>query len=148
MDLYEYRPLSSNANFRILRLAPGEGEEMLSCSLLEVSLSDPPSYEALSYVWGKVTRTKSVSCGGKTLLVTESLHKALRALRHPAFPRFLWADGVYINQEDLQERAQQVSVMREIYEKTTQGIVWLGEESDAIATAFTFIDNVTLKLPH
>jgi hypothetical protein len=35
--------------------------------------------------------------------------------------------------------------MREIYEKTAQGIVWLGEESDAIATAFAFIDNVTLK---
>jgi Heterokaryon incompatibility protein (HET) len=58
----------------------------------------------------------------------------------------LRVDLVFINQEDLQERAQQVSVMREIYEKTAQGIIWLGEESDAIATAFTFIDNVTLKL--
>lgn len=146
MDLYEYRPLSSNTSFRVLRLAPGEGEDIPSCSLVEVFLNEPPSYEALSYVWGKVSRTESVSCEGKRLLVTESLNKALRALRNPAFPRFLWADGLCINQDDLQERAQQVSVMREIYEKARRGILWLGEESDAIAKAYTFIDKVTLKL--
>lgn len=35
-----------------------------------------------------------------------------------------------INQEDVEERAQQVSVMKHIFNHSKQVVVWLGEEAD------------------
>lgn len=47
----------------------------------------------------------------------------------------LWVDAVCINQRDVDERTQQVSMMRDIYASAEQVFIWLGEgddESDAV----------------
>jgi len=52
----------------------------------------------------------------------------LRRLRRSGQPRILWVDAICINQSDLVEKSHQVSFMGEIYSKTTQCLIWLGEE--------------------
>jgi hypothetical protein len=46
----------------------------------------------------------------------------------------LWIDAVCINQQDVTERSEQVKMMREIYERATEVIVWLGEQPVASVT--------------
>lgn len=41
----------------------------------------------------------------------------------------MWIDAICINQMDLNERAQQVQLMAEIYRKASLVVVWLGEDA-------------------
>lgn len=41
--------------------------------------------------------------------------------------RIFWIDAICINQDDLEERAAQVKIMSEIYDKAHEVLVWLGE---------------------
>ena len=51
-------------------------------------------------------------------------------LRLPQEQRVLWVDLLCINQNDVNEKGLQVSLMGEIYSKTNRGILWLGEEPE------------------
>ena len=42
----------------------------------------------------------------------------------------LWVDALCINQSDLEERAQQVLLMREMYAKAGYTLILLGPEAD------------------
>ncbi|KAF2420123.1 hypothetical protein EJ08DRAFT_31192 [Tothia fuscella] len=53
-----------------------------------------------------------------------------RSLWHP---NLYWIDQICVNQEDLQERNHQVSLMKEIYTKATTVIAWPGIEGSAKA---------------
>jgi hypothetical protein len=53
----------------------------------------------------------------------------------------VWIDALCVNQGDLEERSEQVKLMRDIYSQTWRVIVWLGEDeaNDAI-TAIRIIE--------
>jgi hypothetical protein len=87
-------------------------------------------YEALSYVWGDPTNTTQITCDSGILQITCSLESLLRRFRYAKQDRILWADGVCINQRDVEERAQQVSLMGLIYWKARKVLVWLGEDDE------------------
>ncbi|MCJ1452177.1 hypothetical protein MMC28_002519 [Mycoblastus sanguinarius] len=53
----------------------------------------------------------------------------------------MWVDAICINQDDLEERSQQVLLMREIYSKSSGLFVWLGEDINLCGTAFDYILN-------
>ena len=53
-----------------------------------------------------------------------------RPLEDHADVFFLWIDALCINQEDLEERANQIRTMREIYEKAQKVRVWFGTGLD------------------
>lgn len=126
MDLLQYTTLPADTDnkgapyIRILELLPanpsisGNDQDNIQCSLHIVSIQDPPPYVALFYVWGDTQTKLPISCNGSTLYITPNLHAALLALRTKA-PRFLWIDAICINQDDLEERNSQVSIMRHIY---------------------------------
>ena len=162
-DKYSYLPLfseipddpwhSARPKIRLLHLLPGTGSEQLKCSL-EISEpfgnpdpSNPStrlSYEAISYVWGDATEKAQIICNGKVLQITASLATALRRVRLANRIRVLWADGVCINQQDLEERAYQVSLMAAIYSQAQQVLCWLGEDEGN--HAFYFATRLSEKL--
>src|SRR5271154_3222751 len=75
------------------------------------SLNSPPSYVALSYVWGDPARKKDLNIDGKVVRITESLDTALRHLRSfggNITSRPLWIDALCINQDDNDEKSCQV----------------------------------------
>jgi Heterokaryon incompatibility protein (HET) len=125
-----YHPLL-NDEIRVLTLKPGTNGESLSCKLSTKSLASRPKYEALSYVWGGKTPVEEISVDEEKCSARRNPAAALRALRHKTEDRFLWVDAICINQKDLDEREMQVGLMKEIYDGTSELLVWLGPESPA-----------------
>jgi len=137
--LLDYHEIGSHLDrdmFRILHidravdLEAGEGETVIECNLASTALGENPSYEALSYCWDVPQPRIAIICNQRKLHIRSNLHSALRCLRLTDRPRTIWADAVCINQENLEERARQVGLMKDIFAKADEVIVWLGEEAD------------------
>ena len=89
-------------------------------------------FVALSYVCGDPSVKREIFVGETSVLVTENLEAALRQLRkHSCIQEGfrIWIDALSISQTDLDERAIQVSRMKDIYAKAWRVIVWLGPEA-------------------
>lgn len=134
---FTYTALPSQAShIRLIRLLPQEHrDEPICCQLLEYELGSAADtqahlYEALSYVWGDPTEKTPITVNGLTHLITVNLFQALTALRNPIFERTLWVDAICIDQDNLEERANQVQLMARIYASSDSVIVWLGKEQD------------------
>ncbi|KAF4450721.1 hypothetical protein F53441_6164 [Fusarium austroafricanum] len=130
---YQYTPFQGNNSIRILTLEPGTGDDPLVGHLGFENLDLSPQYEAISYCWGKGGRSSEILCDEKPLSLTRSIEGALRRLRHPTSQRRLWADQVCINQDDIAERSQQVSLMNAIYKGAQHVLVWLGHDPEGQA---------------
>ncbi|KAK4166243.1 heterokaryon incompatibility protein 6, OR allele [Cladorrhinum sp. PSN259] len=127
---YEYLKLPPTPTaIRLLHILPGTPLEDIECNLVDADLvAEDDRYEALSYVWGDVSETTPIQVNGSTLQIGKNLRCALLHLRLIDKPRVVWADAICINQEDLDERNQQISIMGKIYQTANQAIVWLGDE--------------------
>ena len=125
-NLKLYRPLDAlRWEIRLLQIKnSGWSTSKVECELQTVTLLDPPSFTALSYVWGDPALKEDIIINGKVCAVRRNLARALRNSRnhwHEHFPNRdanefrIWADAVCINQEDIVERNQQIQLMRNIY---------------------------------
>lgn len=106
------------------------------------------SYEAISYAWGKAVMNHWIVIDGFQLPITRNLFHALRQTRDPKRPRRLWADSICIWQENKDEKGQQVSIMKRIFETSDCTLICLGidctdEEQIRTATdAAALVDEV------
>ncbi|KAN0088998.1 HET domain containing protein [Hyaloscypha variabilis] len=128
---------------RLVALFPGSGNDVIECDISAYSFQDLPTYETLSYTWGKGP-SHPILCNGQYISITESLGSALRRLRNSTSVRLLWIDALCINQEDIQERNSQVQYMRDIYHGCRNVVVWLGESSRTSSTGFSLVRDVAL----
>jgi hypothetical protein len=135
-----YRPLPNSRSTRLLVVEPGALEDDLQTHLIVVNLDDSPVYEAISYTWGAPTDKVPLKCRSGTVLIPSNLEQALRRIRYPDRRRHIWADAACINQEDITERGQQVSIMRHIFQAAERVLTWLGSDQTALASkAFTAV---------
>ncbi|KAK3645098.1 hypothetical protein LTR56_002684 [Elasticomyces elasticus] len=147
---------ASNQEIRVLYLLPARNLDAPICvEINTVSLRDKPYYEALSYAWGDPNDTTEIwirdaqtsSSKGSShressafatandaplesikILVTKTLHGALRRLRWNCRTRVVWADALSINQANIAEKNEQVSIMGSIYQAAESVKIWLGED--------------------
>ncbi|PVH79129.1 heterokaryon incompatibility, partial [Cadophora sp. DSE1049] len=100
----------------------------LSGTLRIVSLQDCPRFMTLSYVWGEYSTPRdAIHCNeGTVITITTNCRDALIALRKRYGKLTIWVDAICINQQDIQERSKQISLMEEIYSWSERVIVWLG----------------------
>jgi hypothetical protein len=129
---YDYKPLSSRKNIRILVLQPARQlNNPIECSLRVIRLEKfgPRShnYEALSYIWGSCIGDQEIYCEGKVILVTRNCVSALRHLRKQVVERILWVDSICIDQSSIMERNNQVQLMGDVYRSARRVLVWLGQ---------------------
>ncbi|PVH76472.1 heterokaryon incompatibility, partial [Cadophora sp. DSE1049] len=87
-------------------------------------------YESLSYCWGDGGVKVPISLDGLRFEVTTNLHAALQRLRMYARTRRIWIDAICVNQRNIDERNEQVRLMRQIYTNTSRCFVWLGQFSE------------------
>ena len=128
---YVYKPLANLRSIRLFDLQPGILGEPLECSLWDYGLNDVPEYTAISYVWGDpLLEGQTVSCRGRWLDVTKTLHDALVKLRDVQRSRLLWADRICINQQDIAERSHQVKLMGEIFRSAAVVSISLGDDEE------------------
>ncbi|KAK3313330.1 heterokaryon incompatibility protein-domain-containing protein [Apodospora peruviana] len=158
---YKMQPLPNPRYIRLIDLEQGAEADLLSISIQVHELESAPPYDALSYTWGDPssppveltmsTADEDVLCHGKPLTVKPNLASALRALRTPSptpgklgIPRqeLIWIDAICINQEDLVERASQVSMMGEVYGRAETVIVWVGPEDASTDDAMRILETL------
>src|SRR3569833_2160784 len=115
---------------RLLHLHSGSRDDPITCTLSTTDLDDNPRYEALSYAWGDPWIYRPIVLEGREVNVTANLAAALRRVRLPSEDRCLWVDALCINQANETEKSHQVNLMKEVYENTSGGVVWLGDFAD------------------
>jgi hypothetical protein len=134
---YVYEPFEDKLTarpIRLLRLLPVTSFiEDIRCELFNTTLDAKEDFEALSYTWGNPSETSPVVLHGQRHDVTKNLASALRHLRYHDRQRILWVDALCIDQDNIEERNQQVTQMRDIYREggAKRVVVWLGEVPNA-----------------
>jgi hypothetical protein len=116
-----YHPLDAKAQeIRLLVLEAGTAEQPLLCSLHVTSLlSEPkPQYETVSYAWGDTSLRSTIFISGQNKDVPAGPQRVLQRMRLATKSRVLWIDAICIDQDNLSERDQQVSIMPQIYSNT------------------------------
>lgn len=129
---YKYKPLESEHHIRRLVLKPGQEDDPLCGTMESVNLDDKNSsgsYEAISYAWGNAVMNHWIVVDGFQLPITRNLFHALRRTRDPEKPRKLWADSICIWQDNKEEKGQQVSIMKRIFETSHCTLICLGIDS-------------------
>ncbi|KAN0121834.1 Heterokaryon incompatibility protein (HET) domain containing protein [Hyaloscypha variabilis] len=143
--------LLENKQIRLLTLNKTPGQ--ISCTLTIHDFDECPDYFALSYAWGPPPAEREISLNGHKFMIRENLFNCLLSLLRKPHPppqevlgsqgntaatsetenaRF-WIDQICIDQTNIPERNQQVSMMDQIYICSKETVVWVGtEEIDEI----------------
>lgn len=143
---YVYELLPAGKNIWIIELEAGSWNSQINFKLLTIDMANKESegsYEAISYSWGDPERVVQARCNGCSIMLTGNLAEALRQTRFPGSSRLLWADGICINQEDLQERASQVKIMAFVYQNAKSAIVSLGFDSGEAEEGFEVLNSLS-----
>jgi hypothetical protein len=135
-NVYRYTRIIEPGVIRLLALQPSPDiEAPIQCSVIHGTLAEydhdvVDHYVALSYVWGNETDKREISIEDKKLEITASLDCALRHIRD-RHSRMLcvWADGICINQNDVDDRNLQVAQMGSVYSTARHTIIFLGLSS-------------------
>lgn len=138
-----YIPLKDD-EFRILYLMPGRKDDGITCSFETATITQPPKYEAISYLYGggakqSPVRIKLRDSHGKShpIWIRSNLYNALQNLRHPNNVQAYWADALCINHSNANERSRQVEMKRDIFHNAKNVCFWLGEDpNDKLALSF------------
>jgi hypothetical protein len=139
---YEYERLHHPGMIRLLVIHPSrESTSTLSCHLEVAFLNSNPFFEALSYRWCEQD-SGYLRCNGKHLGIKQNLKAALMRFRSVDSRRVIWADAICIDQSNENEKKSQMRLMREIYNKASRVLVWLGE--DVNCKAEQAFDNITI----
>ncbi|KAH0429960.1 heterokaryon incompatibility protein [Colletotrichum camelliae] len=154
-----YKALNADdKQIRLVRVNSGLDYAQITVTLEIASLNDEPSFAALSYVWGDPTITEEISVNGQTCRVTKNLAAALRHIfkQQEAITNVqqqqlgwsvqpishVWADALCINQSDIEERNQQVSMMGELYSSASVVLSWLSSVDEDLPFIFETLDSI------
>jgi hypothetical protein len=137
MQRFQYKSSlnSINNEIRLIKLRQAiDWLEPIKCETLQAPMGEI-EYQALSYTWGDSSGTLEIFVDDKSFLCTPNLYSALLHLRSTSKDLVLWADAIWIDQRNLQERNHQVQIMRNIYTEAAKVVVWLGpSDSDSRRT--------------
>ncbi|KAF2168817.1 hypothetical protein M409DRAFT_52822 [Zasmidium cellare ATCC 36951] len=129
---YRYKPLLSKGDFRLLSISRSGVGKQLYFQMTRQRMDDCPRYEAISYTWGSTDRTQKIfhAFTGEVLYITNNCASALNSL-YTDSERRLWIDAICINQNDIEERSLQVSMMADIFRNASRTIAYIGESDEA-----------------
>lgn len=156
-----YKALDRNSSeIRLLVIHPGLQDDPVTCSLIHSSLVDEQNlqFEALSYCWGDQNEIATIllvdgaesssdspaTPTNREIRVSASVRTALKHLRYDdGRTRVVWVDSLCINQLDLDERASQVGLMKQIYSQAESVTIWLGEADPSIHLVMDAIRDIS-----
>src|ERR1700759_1288034 len=126
-------------------------ETPLTGELRTVSMSNSPSFTALSYAWGSQSPSQfqhqimlKNQSHNHPLKISSSLNDALSILRDTYGSISIWIDAVCINQDDDEEKCHQILLMREIFTWATTVYVFLGKGNSSTDAAMDWLVSVTI----
>jgi len=153
-EYYTYTALSEETSMiRLVELFPGETTDQIRCHIHHMDLDNLPrspsnsfqriTYEALSYTWDSQIFYQFVWCDDKVLPITQNLFNALKRIRQPGSSTLLWIDAICINQTNIAERNNQIGLMRQIFNRASQVVAWLGGEDPDTKSAFALVEKIS-----
>jgi hypothetical protein len=108
-----------------------------------IPLTESEPFDALSYVWGDPSvKDGSMICNGHQIDITYNLWAALSQIWRIWPEKKLWVDAICINQNDIPERNQQVTMMGAIYSIAQCVVVWLGESTEKSNQLFELLESI------
>ena len=141
LPAYPTLPLSGH-HVRLLRVQPGERDDIITCETKVVNLRDSPDYYGLSYMCGSMDHTQLIELNGNRVRVRKNLWDFIVELRarHMSYSvsassngsmtailwPWLWCDMICVDQEHLVERSRQVQMMDQIYANAQSVWAWVG----------------------
>jgi hypothetical protein len=127
---FPYEPLEPRC-IRVLELQPGQRSDPFQGKFIVTDVDSDFEYDALSYMWGDATQADRVVIDGAAIPTAWNLTRALEYLRDfsGAEPLKIWIDAICIDQDSLDERAEQVAMMRSIYHNAKCVRIWINEPS-------------------
>ncbi|CAI6338039.1 unnamed protein product [Periconia digitata] len=138
-----YSTLPSAHSIRLLNLHPGTYGKQITCSLIVIDdYTSAPEHKALSYHWGNANDTTELTCNGNPIFITKNLYAALHRIRGETQPCLIWADAICINQKDVEEKNQQLTIMPDIYHRASSVIVWVGHGDENTHIALDMIKSI------
>jgi hypothetical protein len=156
-EKYQYMLLRPD-EIRLVELLPDSEDHPISCRIVtnQLQAAADYQYEAISYTWatedGDASRSQSIQVyheigkDRKYLRVTRNCENALRQLRCHRSERnvpgayMVWIDSVCINQERINERNQQVSMMDQIYKNAVRVNVCIHAQGQDYRGAMKLLD--------
>jgi len=94
--------------------------------------------------------TSEIEVNGDLYVVPLSSEQALARMRRRHHSRRLWIDGQYlaicIDQSNPEERAEQISIMNEIYGSSAGNLIYLGEADASTQAAFDSVRAIALEI--
>lgn len=148
---YTYETLSDPGQIRLFKFVTSDAtakHEDISVVLNAFSIDDAPSYLALSYCWGARRWRKRLECNRSSLSITKTFHHILEQARWyltsdpDRAELWLWADQLCINQNDVHERSNQVSLMGRIYAEALYTLICLGAVSGDNGAGIELLDTL------
>jgi hypothetical protein len=133
-SVYEVFPLGrGHRDIRLVTILRADEEpNPVYCTITKASLGDNPQYTALFYVWGNPVDPITIYVNGAPRQVTQNLGLALKSIRKVWGEITLWVDAIPINQDNLDEKADQIPMMGQIYRTAEKVICWLGEDAETV----------------
>ncbi|KAF5019388.1 hypothetical protein F66182_8588, partial [Fusarium sp. NRRL 66182] len=131
-------------DIRLLHVEPGTFDDPIQGCFSLASLKDDVEperigFDALSYCWGDPTEREEISVASSPFSIGRSAAQALRRLRRENETLVIWIDAVCINQDNLEERAQQVTLMSQIYSLASTVHIWLGEDNHGVEACLKLV---------
>lgn len=120
----------SRSHIRLLEILHGGFGEHVVCSLSTWTITDAPSYYALSYTWGDPASTADITINGWPMCVRKNCEYVMQQMFALQASRFYWLDAICINQASTQEKNDQVALMGTIYKNAAHVLACLGEHAD------------------
>lgn len=146
-SFYDYRVLQSTVQeIRVLCIDPDRNvsdHTPLRCELKHISVQDVPieHFLAVSYCWGTSKKRAPIVIDGQNVTIPQTAAVAIRNLsKVSSYP--LWIDAVCIDQNNLQEKSQQVAMMKEVYSKAVSVLIWLGPAQRSTADSIASIEKI------
>ena len=153
MALYKEHTLQDWDSIRVLMLQPGDSDADIEVSVTTLRLSTNPNFNALSYTWGNPVDEQHPSYreydkdkyhvlyAGERLAVFQNLHEALWQLREKQVYSPIWIDAICIDQNNIEERNHQLSLMPRIYCGASWTLIWLGKDDLTTLEAVQCLDD-------
>lgn len=143
--VYAHSVSPEHGAVRILALKPSDTNDDLYGELTEEMWvgASTPAFFALSYCWGTNVKDHTLHTSEGTINITSSLSQALRNIRDPDSPLYLWVDAVCINQDDDEEKESSVKYMGQVYALAQGVIIYLGEADEHQYRGFELLEAYT-----
>lgn len=122
---YRYRPLlETQSELRLLKIRAGSSWETVKANIINTPISETPPFEAISYRWA-FGNDVPILLDEQRFGVSDEVHEILRTLRYRRKDRIIWLDSICIDQTNIDEKAWQIGLMRQIYSSSEQVIAWI-----------------------